>query len=73
MFIQSQDGQTLINLNNFHSLGVSDTMLCATCYHGDKRVDVVLGEYDSNEEAIEEFEGIMEDMIDEGESILEVD
>lgn len=73
MYIQSQDGQTMINFDNFHALCVNDTMLCAIKYQADRKVNVVLGTYDTHEEAIEEFESIMEDMMDEGESILEVD
>lgn len=73
MYIQSQDKQTMINFDNFHALCVNDTMLCAIKYQADRKVNVVLGTYDSNEEAMEEFESIMEDMMDEGETILEVD
>lgn len=73
MYIQSQDRQLLINLDKFHSLYVNDTTFCAARYDDGKKTVVVLGEYDSHEDAMNEFESLMDDMMNEGMSIYEVD
>ena len=65
MYIQSQDKMTMINFDNFHELCVNDTMICALRYQHDKKINIVLGRYESNEKAMEEFNNIMDDMIDE--------
>lgn len=66
MYIQSQDKMTMINFDNFHELYVNDTMICAIHYQLDKKINVVLGKYESHEKAMREFDNIMNDMIDDG-------
>lgn len=77
MYIQSQDKMTMINFDNFHELYVNDTMICALRYQQDKKINIVLGRYENNEKAMEQFNNIMDDMINESGKlenvIIEVD